>query len=564
MMQRRKFLRTLPTIGAMPFILNGIPFSSLAGNSELKQIVASCPNDRVLVILQLHGGNDGLNMLIPINDYDKYYNARPNIAISDKGGRKYINLDSTLPNAALAGLHPDMTGVKSLYDEGKVAIVQGVSYENQNQSHFRGRDVLFMGGGSSDYLDSGWVGRYLKDKYAPQQYPQDFPNDTMKDPLALEFGNEVSGIFHQGDNLSTSISINDPTSFFNLVNELEGFVDKDIDPRGFPPETIKNSPYGKELTWILSLEDKIDQYDDRLLQVYNAGKASDPNVVYPSVYPFRTPSKISRNPLTSQLKIIANLIHGGCQTKVYLVRLGGFDTHAQQVINTDASMGNHAALLYHISSAMKSFQEDLTKRNIEDRVLSITASEFGRRIKSNASYGTDHGLGSPVMIFGKGVNPGIIGNAPNLDVDNIEMQYDYRQLYASIMKDWMCADASLVDSLSGIYHGEYTGRGETLPIINNNISSINEFVRKRFHLNNCYPNPASDFTTISFYINTESEVLIRIMTIEGKLIRKVLNERKSPGEHSVTVNVSDLMPGFYIYDIKAGILQDAKRLQIRR
>ncbi len=564
-MKRRDFIKNASIAGAMPFVLNGIPFNLMAGNTELQKMAAACPNDRVLVILQLHGGNDGLNTVIPVADYHNYQNVRANIAIPINGPRKLINLDSTLAVERQVGLHPDMIGIKEMYDQGKVAIIQGVSYENHNQSHFRGRDVMFMGGGSYDYLNSGWVGRYLKDKFAPESYPEDFPNTTMQDPLALEFGNEISLVFHQGDNIPTSISIHNPQQFFDLVNELPGFSDVEgLDPRGLPPAGIVNSPYGKELEWILGLEQKTDEYDDRLLQVYQAGKAMDPHVSYPETYPLIAPTRFRNNPLSAQLQIIANLLHGGCQTKVFLIRLGGFDTHAQQVENHDPTMGVHASLLYHISSAMKAFQEDLRLRSIEDRVMTVTISEFGRRIRSNGSYGTDHGIGAPLFVFGKGVLPGLLGETPDLSEENVTMQYDYRQIYATIMKEWMCVDPVLVDSLTGIFNGDYAGRGNTLPLVNSNLTGVNEFIRSRFSLHTCYPNPASTYTTFRFYINAETEVELKINDMQGKEIRTVLKQNMGPGEHQFSADLRELKPGYYIYSLKAGVLTDSKQFEIAR
>src|SRR5690606_23966798 len=259
-----------------------------------------------------------------------------------------------------------------------------------------------------------------------------------------------------------------------------------------------------------------------LLQVYNQGKALDPNTTYPMTYPLNAPARFRNNNLSGQLQIIANLIHGGCKTKVYMVRLGGFDTHAQQVESYDATMGSHAALLYHISSAMKSFQDDLKARGIDDRVLSVTTSEFGRRIQSNGSYGTDHGVGAPLLVFGKAVIPGVSGINPDLNDDNVAMQHDFSQVFATIMKDWMCVDPELLYSLTGIFRGDYMGRGAILPLIDGNISSTNDFIRKRFYLNSCYPNPASTSATFSFYINAETEVELVISDMQGKEIKKVL------------------------------------------
>ncbi|HEY8401147.1 MAG TPA: DUF1501 domain-containing protein [Cytophagaceae bacterium] len=565
-MRRRDFLKRLPVLGAIPFTLDGILFNTMSNAAPLQKLAALCNNDRVLIILQLHGGNDGLNMIIPAaSHYNLYYNRRPNIAIAESGPRGMKILDSTLPEAQQVGLHPDMTGVKDLYDQGKVSLVQGVSYENHNGSHFRSRDIFFMGGGAGDYINSGWIGRYLKDHYAPLSYPDDFPNTNMPDPLALEFGNDVSLIFHQGDNISTSISIDNPQQFFDLVNSLPGFEDiEGLDPRGVPPESLANSPYGKEMDWILSLEQKTDQYDDRLIEVYNEGKKFDPGITYPTTYPLNAPKSVLNNPIAGPLKIIANLLSGGCKTKVFLVKIGGFDTHAEQVEDYDTSMGNHAALLYHISAAMNAFHKDLKARGLEDRVLTITTSEFGRRVHSNASYGTDHGVGAPAMIFGKYVNPGVLGNNPDLMKDNVEMQYDYRQLYATILKEWFCVDPAKVDAEFGIFWGDYQGRGTTLPLISTSVAGINEFMERRFRMNSCYPNPAINETTFSFFINNNVHVELNILNAHGKIVKRILNEPRSMGEHSILADLRDLKTGTYFYEIKAGILKDTKKLIIVR
>src|SRR5690606_29080322 len=146
------------------------------------------------------------------------------------------------------------------------------------------------------------------------------------------------------------------------------------------------------------------------------------SIAYPETYPLNAPAGSKRNLLTPQLKLISRLPDGGCKTKVFLVKIGGFDTHAEQVESYDPTMGVHAALLYHISTAMNAFQEDLRRRGLEDRVLTITTSEFGRRVYSNGSYGTDHGTGGPMFIFGKGVQAGMVGNVPDLTKANVEMQ----------------------------------------------------------------------------------------------------------------------------------------------
>lgn len=572
-MKRRNFIKKL-SLAAVPFTLGGIPIKLMAENS-LTRMAQQSTNDRVLIILQLHGGNDGLNAIIPVEAYDLYYKWRANIAIPAKNSlRKMIMLDSTLPSDVQVGLHPDMIAMKDLYDRGRMAIVQGVSYKNNNGSHFRGRDISFMGGGFDDYFSSGWVGRYLQQEFAPQVYPNDFPNADMLDPLAIEMGSDVSLIFHQEGNIPTSISLNDPQSFAQLVEELEGFTDQGIDPRGKPPVALNDSPYGKELNWILGLEDKSEDYAERLYQVYQNAPAS--SVTYPERYPFNAPRGSARNGLTPQLQLIARLLDGGgpglgVKTKVFLVKMGGFDTHAEQVESYDPTMGQHAALMYHISSAMKAFQDDLRARGLEDRVLTVTTSEFGRRVRANGSYGTDHGTGAPVILFGKGVQPGVVGKVPDMNLHNVEMQYDYRQVYANLLRDWMLVDENKITSdifFKDLLNGpkeEGSGNYEPLPLASQVISGVQEqFIQARFSLYDCYPNPASEFTTIKFRINMANEVVLTLNDSQGRSLRTLLKEHRNEGEHEVRINVADLPTGIYFYQLKTGFYQETKKLIIAR
>ena len=225
-MKRRNFLKKMPLLAGASLTLNNIPVRAMTEQSHFLRLAEQSNNDKVLVILQLHGGNDGLNAIIPIEQYDLYYNRRANIAIPKQNSvRKLIEVDRTLPDADQIGFHPDMIGAKDLYDRGRMAVVQGVSYPRNNGSHFRGRDIQFMGGGPDDFYSSGWIGRYLQQQFAPLTYPDDFPNPDMLDPLAIEMGSDVSLIFHQEGNIPTSISIDDPERFANLVDSLEGFDD---------------------------------------------------------------------------------------------------------------------------------------------------------------------------------------------------------------------------------------------------------------------------------------------------------------------------------------------------
>jgi len=574
---RRDFLKKLPLAMSVPFSLGGLPVKVLGQNS-LTALAAASTNDKVLVILQMHGGNDGLNCLIPVEKYDDYYNSRANIAIPARNSiRKYIPLDSTLPSASQVGLHPDMQAMKVMYDQGRMAVVQGVSYQNNNGSHFRGRDIWFMGGSASDYMESGWLGRYLQGEYAPKIYPDEFPNPDMEDPLAIEIGADVSLIFHQRQNIPTSISLYSIPEFADLVDNLEGFDEMpDVDPRGIPPEYLVDSPYYNELKWILDLEDKTQDYAATLAQEYALG-ITKPTVTYPNLYPFNAPSGSKTNPLSYQLKMVANLLAGGCKTKVFLVKIGGFDTHADQVEKYDPTMGAHAALMYHISTAMKAFQEDLRIKGLEDLVLSVTTSEFGRRVKSNGSFGTDHGTAGPLFIFGKGVKAGVHGEALKTTAsgNNLDMQYDYRVVYANIMRDWMGVDdarlnkifpdASDIDNDTKGLMTTGTSDGTTfedLQLASQDILSAENGVSQRFALVGCYPNPASVKTTVHFKIDSTSPVTINLFDTQGRKVNVMVSGTYVPGEYKEEVQLTGLKAGNYVCEMRTGFFKESKKLVI--
>ncbi|MBX2840986.1 MAG: DUF1501 domain-containing protein [Flammeovirgaceae bacterium] len=561
-MKRRKFLRNLSVASSAPLFLNGIPINVFANQHKYAQFAANENSDKVMIILQLHGGNDGLNMVIPVEQYTGYYNLRPNIAIPDRGSRKYIELDNTLTEGEKVGLHPDMLGVKELYDSGKVNIVQGVSYEKANGSHFRGRDVFFMGGGYEDYYSSGWMGRFLNDQF--QAYPDGDTNNLpyngqneMKDPPGLEIGSGVSLAFHRNEGIPISLSVRSPLQFHDLINSVGGEL-----PMEFP-----DSHYGDELEYIMKMDQQSNVFGARLKEVYENGSNS-PDVTYPEKYPLAT-QRAFNNPLSSQLRLIARLLKGGIKTRFFLARIGGFDTHADQVESYEPTFGHHAALMYHISSAMKAFQDDLKGLGIEDRVMTVTMSEFGRRAKSNGSFGTDHGNAAPTMIFGAGVNPGIIGANPdlaNLKGGNVPMQYDYRQVLTSVVQNWMGADEEAVKRAFELDTPEKTSAflDNQLPVVNpNGVTGINDsFFSDRFRLNGVYPNPVQTETTFSYYINNSGNVKLRIFNMEGKVVKEVINEYKPFGEHEVTVNLKGLKAGLYIYRLEAGKFSSAKKLTI--
>jgi len=547
-MNRREFARLSAIAGTgMLLKLNGVPLYAFKGNGVLENIAKNSFNDRVLILIELHGGNDGLNMVIPIDQYGNYYNLRPNIAIPQTGARKYITLDASLPDHKQVGLHPDMVSAKAMYDEGNLAIIQNVSYENCNGSHFRSRDIWQMGVDYNQYESSGWMGRYLEHHFPG--YPDGYPNPDVPDPLAIEIGNGVSLAFHRSEGIPAGLSIQNPDAFYDLINSVGGQA----------PINLPDTHAGDEIEYMMQIEKQSNNYAERLKNVYNAGTNS--STIYPDAYPFIAPPQDIYNPLAPQLKIIARLLSGGIGTKIFLCRIGGFDTHANQVENTNPSMGKHAALMYHISTAVKAFYEDLKNLNLADRVLSMTYSEFGRRAASNASYGTDHGNAAPMMIFGTCLNPGVYGENPvltNLQNGNVPMQHDYRQVFGSVIKDWFQASDAAIEDVK--FSNFIANRVDYIQCKTLNTSQL---FKENLWMN-CYPNPSNSVTTVEYYLDKASHVEIHVTDITGRLITTLVNSQENEGKHSINYDLSHLTNGTYIFTLKTNDVSITKKVILQK
>jgi hypothetical protein len=234
-------------------------------------------------------------------------------------------------------------------------------------------------------------------------------------------------------------------------------------------------------------------------------------------------------------------LSGGIKTRIFLCRIGGFDTHAEQVLRTDSTLGAHAALLYHLSTAIKAFYDDLAKLGLDNKVLSMTFTEFGRRAYSNASYGSDHGTSTPVILFGTGLNNGIYGVNPDLtDLDDGNLKYniDYRQIYTSVVQDWFGAsDEAMIET----GFSEWTGT--KLPLLGT--SGINERpYRENDSALKVFPNPVDKELNFSFFMKTNGEYSITVYNTEGK---EVLSKKAfgNYGINSSNWNISELNSGSY-------------------
>lgn len=513
-MKRRDFLSNSAKTISLGAVIPGFQFSAVNTDSMLGRLLAagSEDNDHVLVIIQLTGGNDGINTLIPLDQYTGLSAVRGNVLIKDTEVLRLQGIDKT-------GIHPAMTGIQSLYKDGKVGFIQSVGYANQNFSHFRSTDIWLSGSDATEVLNTGWMGRYLD--YVFPNYPNDYPNATMPDPLAIQIGSMVSTGF-LGPMLPMAVAITSDKNFYNLVNGSHSTVDT-------------TTSIGKELAYIREVTGQAQTYNDAI-------KKAAEKVTTQSTYP-------TSNSLADQLKIVAKLIKGGLKTKMYMVTLGGFDTHAGQVDPTDTKIGAHATLLSKLSEAIYAFQNDLKFLGVEDRVVGMTFSEFGRRIVSNGSAGTDHGSSLPVMVFGSKVSNGIIGTNPVISsdakvADNLMFQFDYRSVYASLLEQWFCFDKKVLNT---ILLKDY----QTIPIIQKSACttdspvSIHDYQKSLDQVRlQCYPNPFTDNVAIEIE-SLGGVCIVQIFNTEGKLIEEIDYQTLPKGHHSYKWNSDHLPTGFY-------------------
>jgi uncharacterized protein (DUF1501 family) len=398
LIHRRNFLRA--SAGAGLVSLGGIPPQFLCRAALANESNSSNSNGRVLVILQLEGGNDGLNTVIPFTD-DEYYKARPGIAIARDA---VLKLEDNL------GLHPQLGGLKELYDDGMLAIVQGVGYPQQDRSHFRSMDIWQSASLDAAAPDRGWLGRAL---------------DLCSDRSTFETPALAVGLQRLPLAL-TAAEVNVPT-----IADIDGFrlrtgsgaesdARRDLMRRLAKP----NDGSPSELLFLQRVATTAYHTAERFGQLTREYR---PAATYPGTQ------------LANQLKLIAQMISGELGTRIFFISLGGFDTHAQQ-------SGAHQALLAELAAAVKAFYADLKGHGLHERVVLATYSEFGRRVKENGSLGTDHGAASQMFIVSAGKG-GLYGAHPSLtDLDEGDLKFhtDFRSVYATLLEKWLGFDAQPV------------------------------------------------------------------------------------------------------------------------
>jgi uncharacterized protein (DUF1501 family) len=528
-MKRRDFLlSTLPAAAVLPEVINGYSVKAFNVNSPLVQALmrGTTLTDHVLVIIQLSGGNDGLNMVIPVADYSNYFNARSNVAIPQNRVLSIAGVSGT-------GIHPAMTGLQTLFSEGKAKLVQAVGYPQPNFSHFRATDIWMSGSNSTQEVYSGWAGRYLNYEYP--NFPASYPNTDMPDPLAIQIGSTTT-LTTQGPSVNMGMSITSATNFYNLINGT-------TDP-------VPDTPAGKELKFIRTVNQQTQKYSTVIKNAANA-------VVQQAPYP-------ANNSLGDQLKIVARLIAGGLRTRVYMVSTGGYDTHSVQANSGDTTTGTHATLLQRLSDAIKAFQDDIKFLGVENRVVGMTYSEFGRRIKSNSSTGTDHGAAAPMFLFGSQIEAGMLGVNPTIPVsasvnDNIPMQYDFRSIYATLLEKWFCLDKTVVESL---FPPAINTQLQSLPLLKagacSGITPPPPPAPSDVLITNG-PNPFTSSTEITFR-TAGGHTLIQIIDTLGRMIKTLVDAEYTAGTYKITFNAEGLPTGVYYARFQNGVTQHVRAM----
>jgi uncharacterized protein (DUF1501 family) len=414
---RREFLRTSVLGGALSWTVPAFlanTFSALqAEAADSATQIATGRDSSILVILQMAGGNDGLNTVVPYSN-DHYHRARPRLGLAEKRILK-INDD--------IGLHESLVGFKDLYDAGELSIIQGVGYPNPNRSHFRSTEIWQTAADAEKIESSGWLGRYFDNtcsgceptvavnigRQMPQAFQAKHPvGVSLESPQSYRFMSREKG--KSGEMTEESYrKLNEPDA--EMAENAGGTIDAihgSVQSSGSALDFLERTALDAQVS-----SDKIRTIASRV----------ENQATYPA------------SQLGNSLKLVAKLIGGGLATRVFYVSQGGYDTHTNQI-------GTHERLLNELGDSVKAFVTDLKAQGNLSRVLVLTFSEFGRRVAENASSGTDHGAAAPMFIIGNKVKAGLLGKYPSLGPSDLfqgDLKYnlDFRAVYAGVLENWL-------------------------------------------------------------------------------------------------------------------------------
>lgn len=511
---RRSFIQALGLVGGGTMMLGGTNLTA-ARPSPLAVALSQSENDNILVIIRLKGGNDGLNMIVPVYDYDFYANMRPTIKIP-QNDLYMLNPDFGIPSF--------MSPLQEVWGEGSMKVVHGIGYPDQNLSHFNSSDI-WASTDNQNPEPSGWWGRYFEELYP------DFLTNPPEKPPALQIGS-IGNLAFEGYNNNYAFSLANPEQ---LAAIAELGVVHDVN-------NLPDCGYGDQLGFIRTTTNTTFNYAGVINEAYENSTNDAP---------------YDERELSSQLAIVARMIKGGLGTKVYLVTLDGFDTHANQV-----ELQNE--ILNDLSVSIKNFYDDLASVGMDDKVLCMSISEFGRRPYENGSNGTDHGAAAPMLLFGSGLQgSGFVGEHPSLsevdENDNLIYTQDFRNIYATIMKEWMCIDPETVNAAMLNTDYENVDLGfvcEELAV--NDFDDVTRFAHTAYYPNNK--------TIIKFQLPNTSNVTVKLYNILGQEVAILFNQLTFAGSHEIDVKETAntrLQTGQYIYRISTGGQHYSKSIVIK-
>ncbi len=505
---RRSFLQALGLVGGGSMMLANTPLSvSKPTPLSIALSQSQSVNENILILVRLQGGNDGFNTIIPVYDYDVYANARPLIRIPPS---EFITLDDDY------AMPKPMNKLERVWGDGQMKVVHGVGYENSSLSHFKGSDIYANTNLQEDDR-TGFMGRYFG-----EIYPDYFFNPPPSPP-SIQIGS-IGNLVFKGPESDYSFAVSDPRRLLQII-ENETFYNLD--------GVNEDCAYGDKLRFLREATNTTFDYADVISAAYE--RSTD--------FGGYLDDSLGR-----QFSIISRLIKGGLGTKVYLVTLGGFDTHNNQT-------QRHQVLLNSFSEAISTFYADLTAAGWDDKVLSMTMSEFGRRFRENGSLGTDHGTAAPTMFFGTGLNgSGFAGEHPDLNNltrgGNVTNTTDFRQVYATVMKDWLCIDEDLVgrallDTNGGPF--ESLNLGFNCSGTNPNIPTDGESLT---HI----PTYNDSQTIINIVSPQTTHIDVALYNVVGQKVATLANEMLMEGV-DMRINVKEsantrLSTGPYVYQIR--------------
>ncbi len=511
---RRSFMQTLGLGGAgATLMMGGIPMA-FGQPTPLTNALGKSESGRVLLLVRLQGGNDGLNTIVPIYDYDRYANYRPTLR-HDMADIYKLSADFGVPSYLQEWMEP-------IWEGGCMKVVHGTGYENQNLSHFTGTDNMSRGT-DDDLIETGVYGRYFESIYP------DYLLNLPEAPPALQIGG-VGDIILTGSQSTYGLTVANTRQLLQIASTGELF---DV-------ANVPDCTRGSQLQFVRGVLNATLKYSEVIQNAYN----SQTNTV-----------EFPDTRLGESLSVISRTIKAGIGTCVYMVNINGFDTHANQP-------ERHQELLSNISESIMAFYRDLEPSGRDNDVLTMTFSEFGRRVRENGSNGTDHGTAAPMLLFGPSLNgSGFIGEHPSMSNltrgGNLNYTQDYINVYGTVMEQWLCIDPSVINqSIPRPYTPIDLGFSCTSGVTNHDY-----LIRENFE-----HTPIYDQGNVAIRINNnlEDSYEITLFNVIGQKTGVLFSDVLEPGQHdiSITEQLPQLTAGVYIYNINKNNRNYSKKIII--